>query len=340
MEDERLVSVRNAFRPGRAGWIILALAVVSIGLPSLGHWFWIAELSTHFVVQYAVVALALAVGLACLNRPVVAATALVVCIVQIARLGPLWAQPDRPAVTGAPERLTIAQVNVHVNHSDPRRVVEWVLAQSPDVAVLIEVTPEWSEPLALLRARYTQSLVRIPPDGSGVAVFARRAESSLRVEALGDAWCPAIVLNVGQPAGPPVLTLFATHLRSPTTPGDAWARNRQLTELGRRVAEEPAVNKAVVGDLNVTRWSPWFSELVRIAGVRDGQEGFGLGGSWPSGLGRWFALPIDHTLVSPGVRVVRREVGPDLGSDHRPVTTTIEFSHGAGVRADDRDFSA
>jgi endonuclease/exonuclease/phosphatase (EEP) superfamily protein YafD len=57
-------------------------------------------------------------------------------------------------------------------------------------------------------------------------------------------------------------------------------------------------------------------------------------------LGRWFALPIDHTLVSPGVRVVQREVGPDLGSDHRPVTTTIEFSHGAGVRADDRDFSA
>jgi endonuclease/exonuclease/phosphatase (EEP) superfamily protein YafD len=338
--DERVTSARNGRGSGRSAWLVVLAALVSIGFPAVGREFWVAELSAHFVVPYAVASLALAVWLARVNRPVLAACALAICAVQVARVFPLWAQPDVQAGIGAPERLTIAQVNVYYRNTEPGRVVDWVLARDPDVAVLVEVTPAWSEPMARLRARYPHSLVRIPPDGSGVAVFARSADPSLRVEALGDAWCPAIVLDVPQPTGPPVLALFATHLRSPITPRDAWARNRQLTALGRRVADEPALNKVVVGDLNVTRWSPWFADLIRVAGVRDGQEGFGLGGSWPSRVGRWWGIPIDHTLVSPGVRVVQRVVGPDLGSDHLPVTTTIEFSPGAGVGVDDRDFSA
>jgi endonuclease/exonuclease/phosphatase (EEP) superfamily protein YafD len=219
-------------------------------------------------------------------------------------------------------------------------VVEWVIAEDPDVAVLIEVTRAWSAPMTALRARYPHMLVGMPPDGSGIAVFAKGPKPSLRLESLGDAWCPAIVLDFPEAPGPSPLALIATHLRSPMTPRDAVARNRQLRALVQRVAAEPALQKIVVGDLNITRWSPLFAQLTTVAGVRDGQEGFGLGGSWPSPFGRWLGIPIDQTLVSPGVRVVSRTVGPNLGSDHLPVTTTVEFFHGIGARADDRDFSA
>jgi endonuclease/exonuclease/phosphatase (EEP) superfamily protein YafD len=326
-----------------AGWawrVVAALVVFSLVLPWLGHWFWLAELSTHFVAQYAVASLIVAVVLGLKNRPFASLAALAVCVTQVVRLLPLWAQPDLPMAPGPSEQLTISQVNVHFKSADPDRIVQWFEDQDSDIAVLVEVTPEWDGAMARLRAKYPHSLIRIPPDASGVAVFAKHAAPSLRVEPLGDAWCPAVVLNVPQPAGPPVLALFATHLRSPMTPGDAAARNRQLAVLARRVEAETALNKVVVGDLNITRWSPWYGDLTGPAGIRDGQEGFGLGGSWPSVLGRWMGIPIDQTLVSPGVRVVRREVGPDLGSDHLPVTTTIEFSPGVGFGADDRDFSA
>jgi endonuclease/exonuclease/phosphatase (EEP) superfamily protein YafD len=330
-------------RAGGFGWgwrAVAALAVLSLVLPWLGSRFWLAELSTHFVPHYAAAALIVAIVLGVTNRPLASLAALAVCAVQVARLLPLWAQPDLPVTPGPSERLTIAQLNVNFNNDGIDRIVQWFEEQDSDVAVLVEVTPEWSGMMERLRAKYPHSLVRIPPDGSGVAVFAKSGSPSLRVEPLGDAWCPAVVLNVRQPAGPSVLALFATHLRSPMTPGDAAARNRQLTVLARRVEAEPALNKVVVGDLNITRWSPWYGDLTGPTGIRDGHEGFGLGGSWPSVLGRWMGIPIDHTLVSPGVRVVRREVGPDLGSDHLPVTTTIEFSPGVGLGADDRDFSA
>ncbi|MFZ5877051.1 MAG: endonuclease/exonuclease/phosphatase family protein [Nitrospirota bacterium] len=330
-------------RAGGFGWAwraVATLAVLSLVLPWLGSRFWLAELSTHFVPHYAAAALIVAIVLGLRNRPFASLAALAVCAVQVARLLPLWAQPDLPVTPGPAERLTISQLNVNFNNADIDRIVQWFETQDSDVAVLVEVTPEWSEAMTSLRARYPHSLVRIPPDGSGVAVFAKQASPLFRVEPLGDAWCPAVVLNVPQPTGPSVLALFATHLRSPMTPGDAAARNRQLSVLARRVEAEPALNKVVVGDLNITRWSPLFGHLTGPTGIRDGQEGFGLGGSWPSVLGQWMGIPIDQTLVSSRVRVVRRVVGPDLGSDHLPVTTTIEFSPGVGLGADDRDFSA
>ena len=81
----------------------------------------------------------------------------------------------------------------------------------------------------------------------------------------------------------------------------------------------------IAGDLNITRWSPWFEVLTGAGGLRDGQEGFGLQTTWPSRMGRWFGIAIDHTLVSSSIRVVNRTVGPNLGSDHYPVVTTVEF---------------
>jgi len=34
-------------------------------------------------------------------------------------------------------------------------------------------------------------------------------------------------------------------------------------------------------------------------------------------------IPIDHILVGTGIRVFKREVGPDVESDHRPVLADL-----------------
>ena len=35
-------------------------------------------------------------------------------------------------------------------------------------------------------------------------------------------------------------------------------------------------------------------------------------------------IPIDHCLHSPGIQIVRKEIGPAVGSDHYPVV--VEFA--------------
>jgi endonuclease/exonuclease/phosphatase (EEP) superfamily protein YafD len=39
-------------------------------------------------------------------------------------------------------------------------------------------------------------------------------------------------------------------------------------------------------------------------------------------------IPIDHVLVKNGLMVLKREIGPDLGSDHRSVLVEIAKTGG------------
>jgi len=78
-----------------------------------------------------------------------------------------------------------------------------------------------------------------------------------------------------------------------------------------------------VGDLNSSSWSPAFRDLLRDAGLRDTRLGRGVQSTWPAWL-PMVQIPIDHALVSPGVRVHGRFVGDRVGSDHLPVV--LDFS--------------
>jgi endonuclease/exonuclease/phosphatase (EEP) superfamily protein YafD len=78
----------------------------------------------------------------------------------------------------------------------------------------------------------------------------------------------------------------------------------------------------VLGDLNVTPWSPHFRALLREGRLADSARGFGWQASWPA-----YSLPlriaIDHCLVSAEFTVLRRRLGPHVGSDHLPVFVEV-----------------
>jgi endonuclease/exonuclease/phosphatase family metal-dependent hydrolase len=78
----------------------------------------------------------------------------------------------------------------------------------------------------------------------------------------------------------------------------------------------------LLGDLNLTPDSPAFERLIDRAGMRDVMRGRGWHPTWLAGF--WpLALRIDHILVSPGLCVEHAEVGPPIGSDHRPVVARL-----------------
>ena len=309
-------------------WAELALAGLSLaalGFPVLGRRLWLAELFSHFVLQYAIVAVCCALGFWLVDRRRLAAWALAIFLVEAIRLVPLWTPSPAEARPADPVRLTVLQYNVNYQNREYARALEWITRQDPDVLVLVEVTDEWRVALKALDERYGVRLISPDPDGRGSAILSRVPSSTLRLEWIGTPWSPTIVLTASPSPDSAPVTLYAAHLTSPTTPSDAAARNRELVTLGRRAAADPSRHTIIAGDLNVTRWSPWFEVLTDPAGLRDGGEGLGLQTTWPSPIGRWFGIGIDHTLVSSLIRVVNRTVGPNLGSDHYPVVTTVEL---------------
>ncbi|NEN99201.1 MAG: hypothetical protein F6K50_28090 [Moorea sp. SIO3I7] len=106
--------------------------------------------------------------------------------------------------------------------------------------------------------------------------------------------------------------------------GWQW-RNQDLEEeigdLIRKI-EKPVV---LIGDLNVTMWSPYYKSLIQSSGLRDARAGFGILPTLSqfSPANPWLAIPVDHCLVSRDVKVIKMRTGPDLGSYHLPVITDI-----------------
>jgi len=76
------------------------------------------------------------------------------------------------------------------------------------------------------------------------------------------------------------------------------------------------------GDFNATPWSPVCRDFAARSGLVDTALGRGLQTTWNARL--WLPrIPIDHVYAPPRTMVVRRAVGPDVGSDHLPVEAEI-----------------
>ena len=77
----------------------------------------------------------------------------------------------------------------------------------------------------------------------------------------------------------------------------------------------------VVGDFNSTPWTATVRALLSDGDLANSQRGYGVAPTWE--VGRLWAVPIDHAVHGDDLVVVDRIVGPDLGSDHRPLLVEV-----------------
>ena len=316
-----------AHRVGPAG--LLTAAGVAAGAVSLlgflGSLHWALDLLSHFRVQYLLVLAVTALLLAALRRWRPAALAAALAAVNLAAVLPLYLGGTAPVSASGPT-LRAMLMNVNAHRGDPRRVADAVREFDPDILVLEEVSRRWLQDLAPALAGYAHSLAEPREDNFGIALFSRFAVTRSRIAWIGEARVPSVEAVIRTPGGP--CTVLATHPLPPGGREYSRLRNDQLTALPAWVREaEPPV--LLLGDLNVTPWSVYFRRLLRDSGLRDSVRGWGVQSTWPA-FHPLLRIPIDHALHSSGVRILRRTVGPDVGSDHFPLI--VDFAVGAPER--------
>ena len=80
----------------------------------------------------------------------------------------------------------------------------------------------------------------------------------------------------------------------------------------------------MIGDFNLTPFSPYFRAFADASGLRPVRAGFWPKSTWPGMLASaWLGIPIDHAFIADDLKVVSHEIGPHLGSDHLPVLITV-----------------
>lgn len=96
------------------------------------------------------------------------------------------------------------------------------------------------------------------------------------------------------------MRVLAVHTRAPWGPDAVAERDGALHAVGKWASADQSGHVLVVGDLDATRWSAVFRELLGVGGLRDSERGFGFQPSYPAGF--WLArVPIDHSLYSDGL---------------------------------------
>lgn len=294
--------------------VMLAVATAVAFLPASP---WPLELATHFRVQYAAGFALLALVAALARRWMPAALLVAGTLANLAVVAPLPA-PGAVADAATP-RLRVVFANVLRVNRAYEAGVDVLRAADAGVVVAAEVDDAWWDALRAGLPEHRYAIADPRDDDFGLGMLSRLPLGRADVVALDGLAMPTIVADV--PLGDGAVRLVATHTMPPVGVDAFRARNAHFAALAReaRATSQPTL---VLGDLNVTPWSPWFGRLLRDGGLRDSRVGFGLQPSWPAQL--WpLRIPIDHALASPSLRILDRRVGPAYGSDHLPVIVDV-----------------
>ncbi|MDC0261774.1 endonuclease/exonuclease/phosphatase family protein [Planctomycetaceae bacterium] len=304
----------------RSSWKNIMIALYWLGLMGLSaavilsffarNW-WFADLFTHFRVQgflLGLLLLSIAVSFVYWKS---AGLVTLLLIVQGSIIAPYILPRSQPVLPASATSLLVW--NVYVGNPNVEKVVELIKEKEADVVVLFEVSPELGVQLGALRDEYPHFEIESSADGFGSAIFSRQPLKEISIRRVGNELDNTVVARFEDGT-----TLVGVHTLPPEGPTYSRIRNQQLDELAEFIAQQSGP-VLVVGDLNITPWSPHFQDLLRDAKLTDPRCGRGVLTSWPKGK-PLIRIPIDHILSTNEITLGELRVFPETyGSDHHPI---------------------
>ena len=297
------------------------LTVFAIAAGWCGKLWWRLELASHVRVQYLIILFSVGVALLAVRRVRAGAAFLVLATLCSVPVAPMFVSGATPAV-GSSTFYRAVLINVHTANQDRELVVQFVKECEPDFVLLEEVNAQWIEDVDELNAVYPYVVAQPRSDNFGIALFSKHAFSISEIVYIGDADVPSILARLD--IGGRGVTVLGAHTLPPVGKEYSMLRNDHLARIP-EVVDHYDGPFILMGDLNVTPWSPYFGELQKKTGLVNSSRGHGIVATWPTDL--WpLRIPIDHFLHTPDLIVLSKKRGPAIGSDHFPLIVDFAFA--------------
>lgn len=223
------------------------------------------------------------------------------------------------------QRISLIEFNMLKSNTQAAADAAWLAEQDADIVVLLEATRMHGKWGAALRAKYPSMMscsVRYP---CSTVLFSKypilRSEALARNGDAEDRKALSALTATLDVNGTP-LTVFAVHLDRPWPLGEQERWVKPLAEVAAGI-DGPAV---LTGDFNST---PWTHAMRTISEAGNFRLGSGIGTSWPAQNAAAFRLPLDQLYLRGRVRATGTAIGPQRGSDHRPLIVELEIPAGA-----------
>lgn len=285
----------------------------------MGRVYWFFEYFSNFRLQYFILHLLLLVILIILKpRGRFNFIFLIFVLMNSIPLISLYIPPEYNKKE-AKTSIKILLANVLSNNRNYEHFYYYIQEIDPDFIMLLEVTDAWVKNLEKLENNY--NFAKYPrEDNFGIAMYSKYPFLSSHIAFYGSLNLPTIkgeILVENK-----IIKFTGTHPIPPKNKKYMAFRNEQLMEIAEEIGKDKEKNNILLGDFNLTPWSPDFSDIMKFSGLRDTGQGFGLQPTWPT-YKPLMIIPIDHCLLGEDFVVLDRYVGKSIGSDHYPVILEI-----------------
>lgn len=303
--------------------LIVLLAVATI-LTGFARIYWVWDLLANLRVQQVLVAVVLIAICAIYRQWVWLAVALACFLVHAP-----WFLPGPQRGGGNPDVRHVMRVtvcNVLTSNQNFDAAIKDILRNDPDVFVALEIDSLWAEEIeAATKTDYPYTVVHPDEHGNfGIGLYSRYPIEHSHVFRLNEV-IESIEAAIDKDGTK--YRVIGTHPLPPTGDSNFRSRNEHLRMLADRVQhpqpEYEGLPTIVVGDFNLTPWSPFFHDFEAASGLRKAEH---FADMTPT----WYVLPIfplglalDHIFVSDDLNYWGRAVGGPTGSDHRSVSVTV-----------------
>jgi endonuclease/exonuclease/phosphatase (EEP) superfamily protein YafD len=299
---------------------IAFLGLFVVLAPFLGHLYWLFDLFAHLQIQAALcltALLTLTLGLKHWKASSIIAFILLAALIRLLPL--VHSSKLQESAPNAPT-LSITTLNVLTSNTEMDKTANFLRTTGSDLLILCETNASWTAHLLASLPQYPYHYGLPTEDNFGQLLLSKWPLSSKTTHQPSPYGAPLTDLIAETPLGK--IRIFSAHPLPPMGAQHYRDRNIYLAELG-KLAHESALPVIIAGDLNATRWSVAYKDLLQAAPLHDLADGQGIHPTWKPFGTALLGIPIDHLLSSPEIGIVKYSVGPDVGSDHFPVTAVI-----------------
>jgi len=306
--------------------VILAITLVSMAA-SKGQNIYL-EIASSFKIQYLVIIIGFSVFLAILRTKYFFLISLACITINLAEIVP-WYITQPGLASENPANLRVLLFNVNSQKPNYSKVISLIRQEKPDIAVFLHLNEDWIKQLKSINDILPNQVARPDSSNFDIAIYSKNFLENLSSNFVIPRNNPSVVGDLI--INKQFISVLATHPIPPTNEDFFQVRNQQLNEISQYIKQQKK-RVIVIGNLNTTMWSPYYKKFVQKTGLRNTRQGFGILPTWPTKasyskvphiLSVLLSIPIDHCLVSPGIKVVNIRTGPNIGSEHLPLITDL-----------------
>ena len=314
-------------------WLGNLLAIFGLGAATLlslfARTFWLGDLAANLRVQLVLGLIVTAVLTSACRQWRWLLLLLLLLTVHLPFFGSLIQQTSTDTSEPA---ITVTTANVFTGNTNYAAVEAELRSADADVIAVLELSSDLRKHLAsTFQDDYRFSLADSQDNGNfGIGLYSRHSFEFAKLTYFNDESIQSIVASLIVKGRR--FQLVATHTLPPMDERGFNHRNRHLQRLAMEVQrlrkQAPDVPVIVMGDLNLTPWSPLFAGFENSSGLRRASQAFDATPTWYRYPGFPFGLVLDHVLTTKELQCSSCRVGSDVGSDHRFVTVDLGVATG------------